>query len=106
MQLGHRTLFDSLFPKEPSNHTSTVQVGRSADLIALRNELLIHRYYYFARIKRMQYQDCLAALEVELFIAERTIINTMNDNRLSLKELSNKKPELHYFKKKYPHLVW
>lgn len=80
--------------------------GRSEHFHNLRNELLIHRYYYLVKIQGRQYQATLEQLERELFIAQATIINNVSEERTLLRELNAQKPDISYFKKKYPWIVW
>lgn len=106
MLRGHRTylnLFDDDTPEPPAK---AARRGRSEMLHAKRNELLIHRYYYHIKIKNSQYLNTLSTLEDELFISQRTIVDTVALNVAILKELNVGKPDAGYFKKKYPHLVW
>lgn len=106
MLRGHRTylqLFDE--PKQPDN-PKPERRGRSESLNRKRNELLIHRYYYYIKIEGKQYIATLDNLENELMLAQQTIVNNVANNRELLKELNAAKPGKAFFKKKYPWLVW
>lgn len=104
MQRGYRTLFSDFIEEPP---VKVVQRrGRSEELHQERNELLIHRYYYFIKVLRMQYADALQKLRVQLFIEERTIIDAVQQNRVMLKKLHEEKPTAKYFRDKYPFMNW
>lgn len=103
---GHRTylnLFDE--PDHPVLQKAERR-GRSEQFHTRRNELLIHRYYYLVKIQGRQYQATLEQLEQELFIAQATIINNVSEERTLLKALNAQKPDVSFFKKKYPWIVW
>lgn len=80
--------------------------GRSEQLHQLRNEMLVHRYYYHVKIGGKQYAKTLEILQQELFISERTIVNTVSECSAMLRELNEKKPTLKYFNDKYPFFKW
>lgn len=106
MLRGHRTYLQ-LFDEAPQLTTAKPERrGRSETLHLKRNELLIHRYYYYVKVEKKQYPDVLSTLENELFIAKQTIVNMVAGNSSLLKELNTVKPVVSYFKKKYPFMVW
>lgn len=104
---GSRSIFTSLFENEPPPVVVVAErKGRSEVLLNKRNELLICRYYYHARIMGLQYAVSLRKLEGEMYIAERTIINTLEQNRDILKALIATKPTVKYFRDKFPAFQW
>jgi hypothetical protein len=111
MQRGHRTYL-SLFEASPTVEPSTApgRKGRSEELIQQRNSLLFHRYYYYSRIKKIDYHRVLATLEAELFISERRIVDiTQGADKYILKELYAQhypEPNMLYFKEKFPFMNW
>lgn len=104
--LRGRHTYLQLFDTPIINTKKTERRGRSEVLHTRRNELLIHRYYYYLKLEGMQYAKTLATLEEELIIAQQTIINNVANNRELLKELNLLHPDRSYFRKKYPWLVW
>ena len=60
MLRGHRSIFTSLFPEETKN-TDVLEAperkGRSEMLILKRNELLVCRYYYYVKMRRLEYPN-------------------------------------------------
>lgn len=109
MLRGHQQIFLSLFDNPPLNlsHKKKERKGRSEDLHAKRNELLIHRYYYYTRVANRQYADALTIMEqTEFFISTRTIIDTIQANTKMLSDLNTARPERKFFKDKYPFMNW
>jgi hypothetical protein len=108
MKRGNRSIFNSLFQDE----NVSVEVvpperkGRSPLLLKKQNEKLVHRYYFYIKIVRKQYQDTLAILEDEFTLSQRTIVNIISQEHVMLRALNGDKPESKYFKSKYPYLVW
>jgi len=49
--------------------------GRNKDLIKLRNEALLRRYYFWIEVQRLRFDDALKVLsEREFFISEERIM--------------------------------
>lgn len=109
MLRGHRSIFTSLFPEETKN-TDVLEAperrGRSEMLILQRNELLISRYYFYAKMQGYQYQASLDIVGAELFLTERTVVDIIQKNRDLLKHINSSKPEVKVFKAKFPFMVW
>jgi hypothetical protein len=105
---GQQSLFSSLIDDDTqqSDTPPTIKKGRSEVLIANRNSLLFHRYYYYIKIKEKQYEATIRILERELFITQRTIVDTMSQDTAILRELNMVKPGISHFKKTFPFMVW
>lgn len=105
---GQFTIFNSLLEDEQPQETLYVpeRKGRSEHLVNKRNELLICRYYYYVKILGRQYPVTIKALEDEVFLTGRTIIDTIAKNHELLKQLHTTKPEPKYFKTKFPFIMW
>ncbi len=55
--------------------------GRSKNLISLRDEKLIRRYYYWTEIRRRRFDDALTILsQEEFFISEARIMAIIRKN--------------------------
>lgn len=109
MLRGHRSTYLSLF----TNDASVVSIqptperrGRSEALVIKRNILLIHRHYYYFKIKQVQYHIGLQNLEAEFFLTERTVVDIVQTNVNLLKELKAVNPDKKYFAKKFPAMNW
>lgn len=62
--------------------------GRDSELIAMRNEELLRRYYYWTEIKRLRFDDTFHQLSTrEFFISEERIRTIVNQNYEFLQEL-------------------
>lgn len=80
--------------------------GRSEVLIRERNECICHRYFYYAKVCRLHYDTTLTYLYKEFFLTERTIIDIISKNHLTMKEISQKKPSKRMLQQKFPFLNW
>ena len=110
MNRGSRSLYSSLFEEDQTN-TSTLpkpeRKGRSEILIAQRNELLVYRYYYHAKIQEKKYMKALTTLEKELFLSTRTITDILSEHNAQLQELvRTKKPTVKELRELFPMMVW
>lgn len=105
MLRGHRSVYLSLLTEDTTVKPREGR-GRSETLIKKRNEYLVCRYFYYAKVRRLQYFDALELLEQDVFICQRTIQNILQDNNDILKELSKLKPKIKYFKERFPNSVW
>ena len=105
---GSRSIFTSLFEddKVSAEVAAPERKGRSPILLKKQNEKLVHRYYYYIKISRKQYQDTLTILEEEFSLSQRTIINIISQEHTALRTLNSSKPDTTFFKRKYPYYVW
>lgn len=108
MLRGNRSIFQNLFQEEQQDAVIVVpeRKGRNELLVQKRNELLICRYYYHVKIIGCQYSVALSALENEMFITKRTIVDTIQKHHSLLKELHHIKPDIKYFRSKFSFLQW
>ena len=109
MRRGQQSTYLSLFDTSTTIDELQAPIerkGRSEMLHSKRNELLIHRHYYYVKIVGHQYSKILSTLEMELFITQRTIVDTIQKNSDILKSLSAENPGVSYFKKKSPFMNW
>jgi predicted transcriptional regulator len=107
MQRG-RNIYLSLFDNEKLQPAPVVERrGRSEMLVQRRNELLLHRHFFYYKIKRVQYHIGLQALEQEFFLTERTIVDIVQNDNVVLKTLKSINPDdAKYFKRKFPFMNW
>ncbi|NNV54544.1 transposase [Limnovirga soli] len=67
--------------------------GRNSNLIQLRNEYLIKRYYYWYELERKRTDDVLDILsEKEIFLDRDYILTLIRQNGILLKQLKQSKP--------------
>ena len=99
---GSNTLFSDIFE---DNVVIKQRKGRSADLIKLRNECLIDRYFYYG-LQKFRYNYILDILSKEFFLSPITIPEVIEANFEKLSALKKEQPAMKYFKEKWPHLSW
>lgn len=80
--------------------------GRNEILIENRNECLFYRFYYYARIKKLRYEDVLEVISNEFFLSPRTISNLFTDKSEYQKEVFKEKLSLKELEKKFNFLKW
>ena len=81
--------------------------GRSSELIHLRNNALVARYYYWNDIWEKNYYVVIMNLSLhEFFIAESTIENEINDNEDYLLNLRASNPDIKKLACQYPGFSW
>ncbi len=89
------------------NQPQISKKGRSVELIALRNRLLIARYYYWSEVKRIRFDDVLNIIEhQELFISEKRILKVLRDNDAYLRRLFRDETAYMEIKNKYQSFKW
>lgn len=65
--------------------------GRDPNLITLRNEALLRRYYYWTEVKRLRFDDALVILSrQEFFISEERIMAIVRENCEKLTDIQVK----------------
>lgn len=65
--------------------------GRSKELISLRNEQLMRRWYYWTEVQRLRFDDALKVLSTqEFFISEERIMEIIRRNIDRMEELTVK----------------
>jgi hypothetical protein len=104
---GQRTLFDELMTNELKAKIANDGKQRPRNvLMPDRNTLLIHRYYYYVQIVRLQFEDALSQLEKEFFIVSDRIVVVMSDNDTQFRSIIQAKPDRATLKKLYPYINW
>lgn len=62
--------------------------GRSKELICLRDEKLLRRYYYWTEVQRLRFDDALKVLsQEEFFISEERIMAIIRKNCRNLTDI-------------------
>lgn len=63
--------------------------GRSRDLIALRDEMLCRRYYYWTEVQRLRFDDALHILsKKEFFLSEERIMQIIRKRSSEIKDIA------------------
>lgn len=81
--------------------------GRNADLIELRNQALLARYYYWSILCERRFDRVLQTLsKQEFFITENTIMRVLSDQDGYLKKLVDNKVPIEHLAKAFPEFNW
>jgi len=99
---GSNTLFADIFETQAPTR---LKKGRSADLIARRNELLVHRYFYYGQ-QKIRYDVILEKVGTEFFVSVHTIPDIIASHIQVLKQIKDNPPTSKELQKKWPFLVW
>lgn len=107
MLRGHVSLYKSLFEEDATTRPKPDRKGRNEELLKCRNELIVHRYWYYIKIKGLNYPKTLRQLETaEFFLTQRSIAWIISRNFHIINELKASRPDVSFFRKKYPFINW
>lgn len=102
---GHAK-FKKLFTEDTQQPESPKR-GRNADLICKRNMLLLYRYYYYARVGKMRYEDIIERLVEEFYLASATVVRLITfDEADKLNTIKDEAPGVKTLERIYPHMNW
>lgn len=77
------------------------------DLIAMRNHLLVARFYYWTEIKRLRFDDAVQHLSTkEFFVGERTITNALSSINYAGTSSETNSKNFKKLQKEYPGFNW
>lgn len=99
-------IFQTLFNDSHPPLAKQEGKGRSPQLNAKRDELLVNRYFFYGAYTPYRYEKIIAELSSEFFLAERRITDIISSHSDILRKLRDDRPSPIALKKKYPHLVW
>ena len=80
--------------------------GRNDRLVALRNECLLARYFYYGFYKNRSYEEILRTLVSEFFLSPNTISNIIKEHAEQLMAIKKRAAVSYYFQNKWPHMKW
>ncbi|MES1223384.1 MAG: hypothetical protein ABUT20_48260, partial [Bacteroidota bacterium] len=80
--------------------------GRNQELLASRDNFLLHRFYYKTKIQRKNYMDVLEDLMNETFISKYQIQKIINNNRDQILLIKKQQPPLKTLCEVWPHIKW
>ena len=104
LRLHQAIIFEELEIRIPES--TDQRNGRNPQLIEKRDHLLMHRYYFKAKIQRKLYDDVYNELEGEFFLSRTMlakIIQAKADQALLIKKQQPTKSDL---QKQFPFMVW
>lgn len=101
---GQQSLFNNYIE---SPVKKTTRKGRSADMIALRDECLLHRYYYHIKLQGKRYDMAIQELSGEFWIKSSNIIYRLQYNSERLEQImKQEQPDLKQLRILYPWWTW
>lgn len=101
---GQQSLFNSFVTRQEEK---TVRKGRSADMIALRDECLLYRYYYYIKLQGKRYDVAIQELSKEFWVKESNIIYRMQCNTGRLEQImKQEQPAIKQLRLQYPWWTW
>jgi hypothetical protein len=101
---GQQSLFNN-YLENPDK--KAVRKGRSADMIALRDECLLHRYYYHIKLLSKRYDIAILELSKEFWIKNSNIIYRLQCKSERLEQIMKvEQPDLKQLRLLYPCWVW
>ena len=80
--------------------------GRSIELLNQRNTCIIYRYFFYAKIKKLQFSEILKQVAFEFYLSERTCINIIESSHPKVKKVFAEKKEKRELQSMYPFLNW
>jgi hypothetical protein len=96
---GSKALYHDVFP-------SSVKRPKRTALLAKRDTAMTHRYYYYAQLQRLRYDDCLMRLSEEFFITPDVIVQRLQGMHELLRVLIASRMSVADLRKAYPHFSW
>lgn len=101
---GQQSLFNN-YVEQPA--AAIVRKGRSAAMIALRDECLMYRYYYHVKLQGKRYDTAIQELSREFWVKNSNIIYRLQQNADRLEQImKQEQPALKQLKIQYPWWVW
>jgi len=65
-----------------------------SELVKMRDEALVWRHYYYQEVKRLRFDDTVAELGKDFYLAETTVLIYLNRLLPLLEKLHNASPSL------------
>jgi hypothetical protein len=100
---GQLSLFNNIFSE--SSNQGTKQRPRNF-FLPERNKALVYRYFYWAEIHRLRYEDCLQELENEFYITTTRIITVLSQSNDIISKVTQEQPTLNELQLLFPHFTW
>lgn len=101
---GQRSLYNSLFPEKVQVQK---EISRPRNYFQPeRNEAVVYRFYFYAYINDLKYEQCLEKLEREFYLTSSRLIKVLTDSNDMLNRVSNESPSVKELEIKFPHFTW
>jgi hypothetical protein len=105
MRTGH-TLFNELTETQEAPSGIKIRKGRSEELLAQRDDRLIHRYLYYLLYTELRQDVINQHLEEEFDLTGGRILTIIYTYASEIRKLRQNPPTILQLRSKYPHLVW
>lgn len=102
---GAHTLFQEIFVVNEVTQERT-RKGRSEELHARRNQLLVERYWYYGQYTPARFELIIKILSQEFFLSTSRIPDIIQQHLDSLRGLKSNPLSLRDLKARWPHFVW
>lgn len=106
MARGSNTFYTLFGEEYELPEDKPVLKGRSATKIELRNELLLHRYYFYGRFTPFRYDLVLQHLESEFFLEPRTIQDIITASVLRIRAIKQSAPTVKELRARWSWMDW
>lgn len=103
-----KRIFESTMGTVVQKSAEPKKAGRSSELHAFRNDVLLHRYYFYSKLYsvRLAYDEILRILSVEFALSPFTIAEIITGNTEILKGIIAEGLTVRRLSQKFPHLNW
>ncbi len=80
--------------------------GRNPELVLQRDRKLAARFYWYAKLRRMNYRDTVSALVQEFDISDRVVLDRLRANQDYLDWLFESHPGKQWLQRNFPYFRW
>jgi hypothetical protein len=103
MSRGKKILYNELVE---NSITTTGEKSKRNNGIDDRRDAMAHRYYFYANINRLRYDDCLLNLQKEFYLQPDTIVSELKLRLDLINQLITDKITTAELRKKYSWFNW
>lgn len=102
MRNGHSLFTDqSIQEMQPA-----ARKGRNAGLLARRDDLLLHRYVYYAIHTDLRPEKVHEQLQAEFHLTQRHFLAIIYARAADVRIIRQQAPTITQLRSRYPHLMW
>lgn len=96
-----------LFDDQPSTtHTTEKANGRNPELIAARDNYLLHRLYFKTKLQRLNYLDAVQEIADETWLSTLQVQKIIQSKADDVLKIKHDKTSVQDMRKKWPHIQW
>lgn len=101
---GKQLLYNTLV--QPSLGQAQGEKGQRNAFLDRRHDAMACRYYYYANICRMRYDDCLMCLSNEFFLTPNAIVLNLKKRLAFINRLAQNETTTAELRRRYPYFDW